>query len=253
MDTHPSPQTPFEEALTTDLIEICSVYGLLIKQSSDRKKQLEYQHAPMSLFPTPFPIQAYEKIYAWQEDLGWLVSSLCSEPAKMHKILGSFLKYDPFLARLVQVSQRYNDYALSSSAEKRNKIQSMHMNILRSDYMLDCRPPATPKLVEYNCIASSFGILSQRVNQVQAYIRQKYENDPIVYGRKQLEQDTAGVNPHILQFGQNAMSQFSDNMIGHFKRAIDFYKASVSTKFKMPSDDPWVLFVIDEAERNVID
>jgi len=42
-------------------------------------------------------------------------------------------------------------------------------------------------------------------------------------------------------------------MIGYFKDAIDAYKASVLEKFGIESKDPWVLFLIDEAERNVID
>ena len=50
------------------------------------------------------------------------------------------------------------------------------MCILRSDYMLDA-PTGKPILVEYNTIASSFGILSQKVGQVQEYIKTKYSDD----------------------------------------------------------------------------
>ena len=35
-------------------------------------------------------------------------------------------------------------------------------------------PSNEAKMVEYNTIASSFGILSQRVGQIQHYIRSKY-------------------------------------------------------------------------------
>ena len=105
--------------------------------------------------------------------MGELVASLAAKPDKIHQLLESFLKYDPFLARLVQLSKAYNEFAQSSDPEMVKKAQTIQMNILRSDYMLDW-PSGTAKLVEYNCIASSFGILSQKVKQVQKYIREKY-------------------------------------------------------------------------------
>lgn len=42
-----------------DCIETCATIGLLIKQSPDAQKQVEYQHAPISLFPTPYPVHLY--------------------------------------------------------------------------------------------------------------------------------------------------------------------------------------------------
>ena len=50
------------------------------------------------------------------------------------------------------------------------------MCILRNDFMIDW-PNNEPKLVEYNTIASSFGVLSQKVKECQQYIREKYEDD----------------------------------------------------------------------------
>jgi hypothetical protein len=49
------------------------------------------------------------------------------------------------------------------------------------------------------------------------------------------------------------MGDFSTKMIGYFKQAIDLYKASMLTKFSHTSEDPWVLFVVESVERNVID
>lgn len=43
----------------------------------------------------------------------------------------------------------------------------------------------SPKLVEYNTIASSFGILSQKVLQVHKYIKEKYSSE-IKYNFDQL-------------------------------------------------------------------
>ena len=47
------------------------------------------------------------------------------------------------------------------------------MCVLRCDFMID-HLTDTPKLVEYNTIASSFGILSQKVVLMQKYIQDKY-------------------------------------------------------------------------------
>ena len=80
-------QHSFEEQLVTDAIETCAAIGLLIKQSPEPHAQVEYQHAPVSLFPTPFPYQAYEKLYGWQKPMGILVASLAAKPEKIHKIL----------------------------------------------------------------------------------------------------------------------------------------------------------------------
>lgn len=79
-------------------------------------------------------------------------------------MLGSFAKHDAFMARLVEVSRKFN--ALP-------KKQDIHMCVLRSDYMLDLVTRSL-KLVEYNTIACSFGCLSQKMRVLQDYISDKY-------------------------------------------------------------------------------
>ena len=77
--------------LRKDVIEACSAIGLLIKQSADPDKLLEYQHAPISLFPTPYPLHIYNKVHDLQAPLGVLVSKLVCQPRPMVKILDNFL------------------------------------------------------------------------------------------------------------------------------------------------------------------
>ena len=50
------------------------------------------------------------------------------------------------------------------------------MCVLRADFMID-QPNNDVKLVEYNTIASSFGILSQKVLIMQKYLREKYADE----------------------------------------------------------------------------
>ena len=49
------------------------------------------------------------------------------------------------------------------------------------------------------------------------------------------------------------MKIFTDNMIDYFNKAIQLYKQSLKDKYDIESKDPWVLFVVTDDERNVLD
>ena len=57
----------------------------------------------------------------------------------------------------------------------------------------------------------------------------------------------------MIEFAAKKMGKFSENMIGYFKNAIELYTESMSKKFSHVSEDPWVLFVVENVERNVVD
>jgi len=63
------------------------------------------------------------------------------------------------------VSEAYNKVARSEDPAVRKLTQTSMMCVLRCDFMID-QPTNSVKLVEYNTIASSFGILSQKVKGV---------------------------------------------------------------------------------------
>jgi hypothetical protein len=46
--------------IVQDVIETCSVKGLMMKSSAE-PKDCEYSHVPVSLFPTPYPEEHYRK------------------------------------------------------------------------------------------------------------------------------------------------------------------------------------------------
>jgi len=83
------------------------------------------------------------------------------------------LQYDPFLAELVKLSKAFNEFAQSDEVEKQKLVQTVHMCVLRCDFMIDV-PSNSVKLVEYNTIASGMGCLSEKVRGVQSYIKDKY-------------------------------------------------------------------------------
>ena len=73
-----------------DIIEACSANGLLIKThpAIETVQQLTaYHHAPISLYPTPFPLHLYKQMLQWQSPLGCLVSNLTAQPHLIHEIL----------------------------------------------------------------------------------------------------------------------------------------------------------------------
>lgn len=126
------------------------------------------------------------------------------------------------------------------------------MCVLRCDFMIDW-PSDSVKLVEYNTIASSFGILSQKVKLVQEYIKQKY-SDELKYNYEPLNPaDHAEADRPIIEFCNSKMDSFLDSMISYFQKAISEYKRTVKEKLGHDAADPWVLFVCEEKERNVID
>ena len=126
------------------------------------------------------------------------------------------------------------------------------MCVLRCDFMIDV-PSNSVKLVEYNTVASSFGCLSEKVKGVQSYIKDKYE-DIINYNYEPLNPDNFnGSDVETIRFANEAQGSFVNNLVINFKRTIDEYKRTLLEKFQIDSKDPWVLFVIEEKERNVID
>lgn len=49
------------------------------------------------------------------------------------------------------------------------------------------------------------------------------------------------------------MNSFTSKMISYMSIAIESYKKSMQEKFNHVSEDPYVLFVVGNDERNVID
>lgn len=125
------------------------------------------------------------------------------------------------------------------------------MVIYRMDYLMDV-PTNTVKLVEYNTIATGCGILTNKVKYLQKYINDKY-NFKQHYPELQPSAFAEDLDKKILDYGQNSMKEYENRMIQDFAHAIQLYKDSLVKKFNRQSSEPWVLFIIEEKERNVVD
>ena len=149
--------------IVNDIIETCAAKGLMMK-SSGNPDECEYAHVPISVFPTPYPLEHYQEAISLQPAMATMVADLVRQPHHIQEILHYFQEQDPFLKRLVDMSKVYNSQKVK---------QHVHLLILRSDYMLDA-PTNSIKLVEYNTVASSLSSLCQRVREVQRYILSKH-------------------------------------------------------------------------------
>jgi glutathione synthase len=153
------------------VIETCPTEGLMVKENTTRG-DTRYIHAPLSLVPTPFPVDMMSNALNLQIPMGELICGIIHKPeSNIHQLLADFSEKDEFMNILVEISKTFNEQRKRGEPSQNN-----HMCILRSDYMLDM-PTSSVKLVEYNTIASSFGCLSQKVGEVHEYVRSKYEDD----------------------------------------------------------------------------
>lgn len=77
------------ETIARDVIEYSSVKGLLMK-SNTSTEDCEYSHLPVSLFPTPYPLNHYQEALRLQPSLATMVASLVKQPSLIHEILKYF-------------------------------------------------------------------------------------------------------------------------------------------------------------------
>ena len=109
------------------MIETCAVKGLLVKSTND-PSQVEYNHAPISLFSTPFSLKHYQQAKDLQPHLGVMINDLVSQPHYMYDILQYFKKHDELMQKMLLISEEFNRQEIK---------QDVHLCILRSDYMID--------------------------------------------------------------------------------------------------------------------
>jgi len=104
------------------------------------------------------------------------------------------------------------------------------------------------KLVEYNTVAVSLLPTSDRIKLLQDTLIRKYRDDLAMNYSDDFKHfiaaDAKLVNNPILQDGYSSF----DEMVGSFVKAINIYRQST------PGESlPWVLFVVEEQERNMTD
>ena len=119
-------------------------------------------HAPLALFPSPFPRKLFVHAQKLQRTYNILYARVASDIAFLDRVMGEVEgvgKVDEFTGQLWRRWKKLRD------ERHGNLVQPLHLGLFRSDYLLNAPDTATPislKQVEFNTISSSFGTLSQR-------------------------------------------------------------------------------------------
>ena len=97
------------QVISQDVIECCPVTGLMIKQNTERGHPA-YIHAPLTLFPTPYPIDRYKEAIEYQKPMGQVLSGIVQDPEQnIHSLLKDFSSKDEFMTHLLRISRVFND------------------------------------------------------------------------------------------------------------------------------------------------
>ena len=222
----------------------------MLKEKRDNQDP-SYAHLPVSLFPMPYPTELFVQACDMQKPFARVVAGLVRDPEEnISGVLAAMRKLDPFMDRLLQISE-----AVNLRRAQGLKVQNIQACLLRSDYMIDWpqdthAEPAL-KLVEFNTVACGMLPVTARTSQMQEYVAAKYgsdftynyenQGDSLFFARQDSRlRDNFILNPSQSQIDQEVLQ---------FVKALDFYRSTV------PEHDgrPWVLFVIEDIERNTAD
>lgn len=133
---------------------------------------------------------------------------------------------DPYIGGLIKISEKI-DNDPNTTANK------AALGMIRFDYMHDMETDE-PKLIEFNTIASSFGVLCDQVTKVQAQWIDRIQGQDFGYP------DQDQMNARLQQINKT-----KEGICEAFKAAVDLYGDTVST--------PVALILGEAEERNVVD
>ncbi|CAK5284402.1 unnamed protein product [Mycena citricolor] len=125
-------------------------------------------HAPLALFPSPFPRNLYNHARRLQSTCNILYARIAMDEEFLDRVMGAVDgvgKVDDFVGQLWTGWKKLRDEG--------GLVQPLHLGLFRSDYLLHCTAPESPlelKQVEFNTISSSFGALSERTAALHRYL-----------------------------------------------------------------------------------
>ena len=70
-----SKQSLLRTFVVEDIVQSCAVRGLMMKASIN-PKETEYSHVPISIFPTPYPLNHYQEAIKYQPSMAKVVGKL---------------------------------------------------------------------------------------------------------------------------------------------------------------------------------
>lgn len=136
--------------------------------------QFKVNHAPITLFPTPFPSNLFKNAENVQTTFNELYVNLISKQKSwLIDILRNLSQFDVgFTGKLFEI---YNKSLELNNGKIR---QPLSLGLFRSDYMIN-ESDQTIKQIEFNTISVSFGGLSSKIGQLHNYLNDsgKYDDD----------------------------------------------------------------------------
>lgn len=220
-----------ESQLTDSLLHWSLSNGLVMYPPNF--KSYGASSAPITLFPTPFPKQAFSNA----NDVQVLFNELYINLVTKHKvwlvdILKDLSTFDAdFTGKLFETYLK----ALEQSPGGKF-IQPLSLGLFRSDYMIDSRGDVPEiKQIEFNTVSVSFGGLSTKVGQLHNYLNKTglYDN---TYSFPYYSEEEVPVSDSINLLASGL--------------------AEADSKYREAQEEPaatTVLFVVQANERNCFD
>ncbi|KAL3131092.1 hypothetical protein ABBQ38_000403 [Trebouxia sp. C0009 RCD-2024] len=153
---------------TQEMVNLAVVWACqhgLIVGAGVPEKPLATIHAPMTVLPTPFPCDSFEKAQAAMEAFNGLFDRVSRDDKYLQTTLRPAAEHDDFTAKLLEIHQNTQDVRDQRRAAQADLVLALN----RSDYMLD-EPSGTLMQVEMNTISSSFGCLCTLVSQMHRFM-----------------------------------------------------------------------------------
>ncbi|KAL1921699.1 uncharacterized protein VTP21DRAFT_10341 [Calcarisporiella thermophila] len=142
--------------------------GLVIRPSASNANSSDayVTHAPVALFPSPFPRHCFERAVAVQPLFNRLIHRCATDENFLREVMESLSTVDDFMKQL---------YDIYCQVRKEGIAQPISFGFHRCDYLLHTQQETGDlaiRQVEFNTIASSFGSLSTLTGELHRYLHQ---------------------------------------------------------------------------------
>ncbi|OWB69431.1 nucleotide binding protein [[Candida] boidinii] len=212
-----------EQSLVEQLAQWSLANGLIMYPPNFQSYQANV--APVTLYPTPFPRDQFEKGISISKQYNSLYANIIIEKNWLLTIIKNLSKFDSdFTGKL------YESYLKSIEI---GIVQPVSLGLFRSDYMLDLDSNCI-KQVEFNTVSVSFGGLSSKISELH-----KFLNDIGMY--------TDGATAKYYKDEELAVSKSCQELAKGLYEGVSYYNRTHD------ADDTVVLFVVQPNERNAFD
>ncbi|GEQ72363.1 hypothetical protein JCM33374_g6050 [Metschnikowia sp. JCM 33374] len=223
----PSLSADNKALLVEELLQWCLANGLVMYPPNFQS--FSANNAPITLFPTPFPSDMFERAVDVQKSFNSLYASVVAKQKTwLLEVVEKLAKFDAeFTGKL------YETYSKAVEVGGGSVAQPITLGVFRSDYMYD-ELTHDIKQIEFNTVSVSFGGLSTKVGQAHTYLNKRgsYDDD---YSQKYYQESELPVSNSICEIAQGLAH-------GNF-----YYNAESNTTTTV------ILFVVQNGERNCFD